>query len=421
MSRNKIVHIILKSFLPLMGAAMVLWCAPVYGQTNNTVALPNLPNPLVSAAGKAVKNKKEWERKRRPEILKQFEEHIYGRIPGKPSGLKFRLLETGIALDGLAIRKQVKLSFSEKDSSAAMILLLYLPRTNKPVPVFIGLNFLGNSSIGEDPAILPSVAPLIRHGELVTVNPGEQAHRWPIREIIESGFGVATAYYQELEPDIVGGWQKAVRGKLSEELHIRPDEWAAIGVWAWGLSRIQDYLESDRDVDAHKTIVTGHSRLGKSALWAGAQDKRFAVVISNNSGEGGAALSRRNSGESIADLNNKFPYWFIEAYKKYNGQPEQLPVDQHMLLSLIAPRPLYVASASLDYWADPQGEFLALKHAEPVYGLYGLKGIPDVVVPAVNNPVGTDYLHYHIRQGKHEILLFDWLCYIRFAKNYFNR
>jgi hypothetical protein len=243
---------------------------------------------------------------------------------------------------------------------------------------------------------------------------GQEERKGPLREIINSGFGVATAFYQDIEPDDAK-LKTGIRYTMQDELNIRPEEWCAIGAWAWGLSRIQDFLETDAAVDATKTIVTGHSRLGKAAVWAGANDKRFAIVISNNSGEGGAALARRNFGETTASINKAFPHWFVDKFKSYNNHSENLPVDQHELLALIAPRPVYVASAVEDQWADPKGEFLSLKNAEPVYKLYGKKfGASEL--PPVNTPVGSKFMHYHIRTGVHDMLLYDWQQYIGFAK-----
>jgi hypothetical protein len=249
---------------------------------------------------------------------------------------------------------------------------------------------------------------------------GAQAGRWPVEELLSRGYGVATAYYGDLEPDHEEGWKTGIRTSLQKELAISPDEWAAIGAWGWGLSRIMDYLETDTQVDAKKVAITGHSRLGKAALWAAANDRRFAMVISNNSGEGGTALARRNYGETLERINTAFPYWFIEKYKSYNKNPGSLPVDQHMLMALMAPRPLYVASAEEDKWADPKGEFLSAKHAEPVYQLYGKKGLDVKEMPPIEHPVG-ETIGYHIRTGGHNIILYDWQQFMNFADKHFNQ
>ncbi|HRN57634.1 MAG TPA: hypothetical protein PLL71_14345 [Agriterribacter sp.] len=389
----------------------------------NESAVPpyTLPDPLMSVKGKAITTVKEWERKQRPSILKLFTDNVYGKIPGKPAGLHFKLTETDTAaLNGKAVRKQVTIYFGEGDAAPSMNLLLYLPKANKPVTVFAGLNFNGNHSIIADKAIKPpgyirKKEAQLSDSEAIEATRGSTVSRWPLEAIIGRGYGIATAHYYDLEPDDKEGWKQGIRTTMKDALHITTDEWSAIGAWSWGLSRIQDYLESDAAVDAKSTILIGHSRLGKTALWAGANDRRFAMVISNNSGEGGAALSRRIFGETIRNLNTSFPHWFIARYKTYNDHPEMLPVDQHMLLSLIAPRPVYVASAEDDQWADPKGEFLSAKNAEPVYALYKLQGLNVTEMPAVNNPVGGT-IRYHIRTGKHDVTLYDWEQYLDFAE-----
>lgn len=380
-----------------------------------------LPDPLISPNGKAITTVKDWERKQRPYILKLFTENVYGKIPAKPAGMHFKVTETdSAALNGKAIRKQVTIYFAAGDDAPSMDLLLYLPRTNKPAAVFVGLNFTGNHTIAADKAIKPArhlkkKDQQITDSEAIESSRGSSASRWPLEEIINKGYGVATAHYYDLEPDDKDGWKQGIRTTMKDALHIATDAWSAIGAWSWGLSRIQDYLESDAAADAKRTILIGHSRLGKTALWAGANDQRFSIVISNNSGEGGAALSRRVFGETIRNLNTSFPHWFIARYKSYNDHPEMLPVDQHMLLSLIAPRPLYVASAEDDKWADPKGEFLSAKNAAPVYALYKLQGVTVDEMPALNTPVGAT-IRYHIRTGKHDVTLYDWQQYLEFAE-----
>ena len=380
-----------------------------------------LPELLKTDKGKTIHTIKQWENIQRPLILRNFASHVYGRMPGRPK--HFHIKQTSIdenALQGKAIRKEVTIYFTKGDHQPGMHVLLYLPKQVKGrVPVFTGLNFQGNHSTQTDPDILITDSWKTINSNQTNPTRGGQARRWPLEEMITNGYGLATSYYEELEPDHKDGWKSGIRTTLQKELNIKPQEWGAIGAWAWGLSRMMDYLETEPAVNPDQIILTGHSRLGKAALWAGANDQRFSIVISNDSGEGGAALSRRNFGETVLRINTAFPHWFINQYKKYNHAVDQMPVDQHMLLALIAPRPLYVASAVEDTWADPKGEFLSAKHAEPVYALYNKKGLLVDQQPTVNRPVG-ETLGYHIRSGKHDIILFDWQQYIQFANHHFN-
>lgn len=365
--------------------------------------------PLPGLLTPAVKNAADWNNSRRPELLQLFATYMYGVYPGKPSHMhtQVQLIDSN-ALNGTAISKQVRLFLATGDHAPFMDILLFLPKAaKKPAPVFIGCNFRGNHTVsGEKNVLVKDVA----H----PVEVGLQERRWEAAKLIENGYALATYFYGDLEPDSTDGWKTGIRSTLQQELKTAPDAWAAIGVWAWGLSRLMDHLETEKAVDAKRVILTGHSRLGKAALWAAANDTRFAAVISNNSGEGGAALTRRWYGETIQFINTRFPYWFTETYKQYNKKPEALPFDQHMLLALIAPRPIYIASATEDLWTDPKGEFLCAKAAEPVYALFKQKGLGVTEQPAPDHPVGKR-IRYHVRAGKHDILWYDWQQYIRFA------
>lgn len=388
-----------------------------------------LPDPLQSPGGKRITSSNQWVKHQRAAMLKLFAENVYGRMPGKPRNMHFKIYSVdSFALGGIAIRKQVSIYFTGGESAPSMDLLLYIPRSaRKPVPVFMGLNFYGNQTISTDTGIKLSTQWVMTDEKLGLLNNmateasrGKDAGKWAVDEIIRRGYGLATAYYGDLEPDHPDGWKTGIRTTMKTELSINENDWAAIGAWAWGLSRMMDYLEADAAVDAKKVVITGHSRLGKACLWAAANDQRFAIVVSNNSGEGGAALSARWFGETIERINTSFPYWFVSAYKGYNKHPELLPVDQHILLALMAPRPLYVASAADDWWADPKGEFLSAKNAEPVYALFGKKGVGVTNMPSVDHPVG-ETIRYHIRSGGHDFTLYDWQQYLDFADQQFQR
>lgn len=378
-----------------------------------------LPDPLVLADGALVKTAKVWETKRRPEVLELFKREMYGRAPGKPANLKFLVFDENKVLKAKAVRKQVEVQFAGKADGPRMTLLIYLPAQVKgPVPTFLTLNFRGNHTVTDDPAIrLPHSWVRGRtKGESVNNRATEKGRgiaksRWNVTNILKRGYGLATIYYGDIDPDFDDDWKNGVHA-----LYPKPkaDEWGSIATWAWGLSRALDYFETDKDIDHKRIAVMGHSRLGKTSLWAGAADQRFAMVISNNSGCGGAALSRRAFGETVKRINTSFPHWFNDNFLKYNDNEKACPVDQHMLVALAAPRPVYIASAVGDQWADPMGEFLSGMYANPVFQLYGLKGLPASKQPAVDNPVmGT--IGYHVRSGKHDVTDFDWEQYLNFA------
>lgn len=385
-----------------------------------------LPNPLKTFKGKKVKNVKHWEKNRRSELLNFFTENVYGEVPGDLEISSFEIVEkSDDAINGKAHRKQVEIVFEKDGLSLSFTILVYLPKNIEKAPLFLGYNFYGNHTIINDTEIIISEAWAndnpsfgIVHNQLTEQSRGVRSNRWAVEKIIEAGYGLAVIYYGEIDPD-KNDFSDGIHPFFYVDDQQQPaeDEWGSIAAWAWGMSRAMDYFEKDIHVDASKVIAFGHSRLGKTSLWAGASDQRFAGVISNNSGCGGAALSKRRYGETIWRMNRSFPHWFCTNFKNYSKAEENLPIDQHQLISLIAPRPVYIASAEDDTWADPKGEFLAALYASSVYELYGLAGISQDKMPEINQSI-QNTVAYHIRSGKHDVTDFDWEQYINWANKF---
>lgn len=357
-----------------------------------------LPDVLRGLNGNAIETVEAWRSARRPEILELFRTHVYGRAPvGRPASLTFETVVTPGAMNGAAIRKQVDMRFEGPGGTGKIRLLLFIPSGQEgPVPVFLFIN----------------------NREALTTDPDRRAAAafWPAERIVARGYAAAAFDVEEADPDVDDGFKDGVHGIFDEYDGERPqDAWATIAAWAWAASRAMDYLEADADLDAGRVAVVGHSRGGKTALWAGALDERFALVVSNESGSSGAALSRGKRGETIQAINERFPHWFNGNYKSFNGREEALPVDQHMLIAAIAPRSVYVASAVQDEWSDPASEFASLVEAAPVYRLYGYNGLGDSSFPAPESPLIGERMGYHLRSGVHDLTDYDWDRFMDFA------
>lgn len=358
-----------------------------------------LPDPLITKSSGRVEDAEMWQSVRRPEILEDFRIHVYGRMPlRQPENLRFVITEENPdAADGLATCREVDILFSGPGGEGKIHLVLFVPNhKTEPVPAFL----------------------LILHRSPKKMDPSREYKTpfWPVEMIIERGYATAVFHVSDLAEDDPDTWKEGVCSLFPEHCaDNHGDRWGAIAIWAWGAMRSMDYLVTDTDIDPEKVAVIGHSRGGKSALWAGAEDERFSLVISNESGCSGAALARRREGEKVRTINRRYPHWFAPNYKLYNNREFALPVDQHMLISLMAPRRVYVSSAEHDGWADPEGEFLSCVHAEPVYQLFGLRGLGTNVMPEINVPLHNGHIAYHIREGRHDLKEEDWEYFLDYA------
>lgn len=392
------------------------------------VAPYTLIDPLKTADGAEIQSAHAW-RQARGRWIAQFEENVFGQVPDRARTFRIHPVVTekdAPALDGLALRTQIEIPLTARRDGPLMHVLLYLPAKHQgKVPVILGLNFAGNASIASDPGIHATDVWFAgkKRGEPAQLLPfdeskrGSQASEWQVEKILRAGYGLATIYYGDIEPDA-----KTFEGThgVRAAYPSAPGQptWGALSAWAWGLSRGVDYLVTNGEVNAKEIVVTGHSRLGKAADWAAVMDPRFAAVLSTESGKGGQSLYRRNFGENIAHLQHSFPYWFTAKYAEWVDRDAQIPVDGNVLLALIAPRPLYVASAQDDLYSDPEGEFESARDVGRVYALFGKQGLDVTVRPAVNEPVMHD-VAYHIRSGKHDVTAFDWEQYLKFMDREF--
>ncbi len=378
-----------------------------------------LPDPLLMSDGRPVAKVSDWEKIRRGEIIALFEKYQFGKVPGRPDDMTFRTFESGTpAYDGKAMRTLVTIYFTSDTSDHKADLLIYLPAdASGPVPLFLNLGFSPNSASVTDKGVREGYM-WGRDGKRIPAPAGSGFGAIDVEKFISEGFGVATIYYGDIEPDFAEGIRYGIRSCYLRPGQQYPDagEWGAISAWSWGLSRVMDYIETNRSIDSKRVALFGVSRLGKTVLWTGARDQRFALVIASCSGEGGAALSRREYGENIAHMTDstRYFYQFCANRATFSTDPGKSPVDAHMLVALMAPRPLLLQTGDTDDWSDPKGEFLAAVAAEPVYALYGKKG-PTDKMPAAGVPLLND-LGYYMHEGGHGSLPADNDIFITFLK-----
>jgi len=382
-----------------------------------------LPDVLTLKNGKKVTTVKEWNEQRRPELLKLFEEHQFGKMPPRPADMTFNVFDKGTpAFNGKAIRKQVTVFFTKDTSKHKMDLLVYLPaNATKPAPLLLVINFNANANAVDDPGVKQGYV-WTREGKRIPASEARSFGKLDVNQFISKGIGIATVYYGDIEPDFKDGIKYGIRGHYLKPgaTYTAPDEWGAISAWSWGLSRAMDYLETDKQIDAKRIALQGASRLGKTVLWTGVRDQRFKLVIASVSGEGGAALSRRNYGETIAHMTDTSRYYYQFAPNRHNYSSDfnSAPVDAHMLIALMAPRPLLLQTGNTDHWSDPKGEFLAAVAAEPVYKLFGKKGLGTDRMPEPGDKTMLNTLGYYMHDGGHGIIPSDWPVFVEYLEKH---
>lgn len=426
--RYSLAILLVSTFITIPGSSLCQPTSPAkvagipvnYDEAN--VGTYTLPDPLTLKNGKKVTDTNTWLKKRRPEIVKLFEEIQFGKAPAKPAALSFNVFDKGTPVfDGKAIRKQITIYFTKDTSNHKMDLLMYIPtKVTKPAPLLLAISFTANCLVVDDPGVKCGM--IWKDGKLIpaATSPFKKVD---VQKFIDKGIAYATVYYGDIEPDFKGGINYGIRSVYLKPgaTQVGANEWGAVAAWSWGLSRAMDYIETDKDIDAKHVALTGASRLGKTVLWAGARDTRFAMVIASISGECGAALSRRNYGETVGHMTDtsRYFYQFAPRYHDFGNRVTELPVDGHMLISLMAPRPLLLQTGSTDYWSDPKGEYLAAQAAEPVYQLFGKKGVGQGPFPAPKDDSMLNTLGYYMHDGPHTVLPEDYDIFLRFMITHF--
>ncbi len=373
---------------------------PGFNFDESKVPSYKLPDPLVSATGKAVTTVQDWKDSQRPAILKLFREHVYGVRPDahytvvhKEVGRRENAFGVG------ATARQIRTTVKSNDKSHSFDFVIVIPNSDAPVPVIVHIN---------NRYLIP-----------IDKTVDEFDPFWPVEKMVRRGYATAAFHTSDVDPDEPGRYADGIRALLDDPGTDQGTRWRCLSSWAWAASRVLDFALEQPEIDSSRTAVAGNSRAGKTALWAGAEDERFALTYSNESGCGGASLSRRAYGENVARITAVFPHWFCERFTSYSGREEALPVDQHQLISLLAPRAVYVGSADEDLWADPKGEYTSLVKAGPVFDLFGLKRIKQPEMPPLNTPRQVGSTGYHIRTGRHNLTEQDWGYFLDFADSIF--
>ena len=408
----------MRLFLALLGALAVAVpdLAADFPAPDQLPAKPGLPDPTVAFDGAKITSNADWEAKRRPELKKLFEHYMYGRFPAaQPISAKV-LFEDAKALDGKGTLREVEITCG---GEIKIHLLIAMPNGKTPAACFVGPNFGGNHLILPDERIhlptawVPGNGPGVKNNHATDAGRGKQPTVWPLAEVIGRGYAVATFYCGDVQPDrpaVAEGFRKTLTKTDAAET-------ATIASWAWGISRAVDYLLTDKSIDGKRIAVVGHSRLGKTALLAGAFDERIAVVIPHQAGCGGTGPSRHADAkaESVARINKSFPHWFCDNFKAFGNDPPKLPFDQNCLVALCAPRPVLFCNAANDLWANPSGQFEVLKAANPAYKLFGHEGITATKAPSPGDPLIDSRLGYWIRPGAHSMTQDDWKTWMAYC------
>lgn len=359
-----------------------------------------LPNPLVTNNGTKVADAKTWHQQRRPELMELFRTQVYGRRPNTPFKAKAKVIKTRENVFGLgASGYQYTLTIDAEKGSHSFDFVLFVPKSKQPVPVIVQINnrkFISLDEVDKQPDGF-----------------------WSVKRILEAGFATAAFHTSDVDPDRKDGYEQGIRALLEDPDSDEGSRWKALSAWGWGASRILDHLETMPAIDVKRSAIVGHSRGGKAALWTASEDPRFAIAYSNNSGCGGAALCRRAYGETVKRITSSFPHWFCNNFAKYSDKEDELPVDQHQLVALVAPRSVYVTSADQDLWADPKGEYTSLINAAPVFALLGQEAIDQAEMPALDSPRHQGASGYHIRSGAHNLTEQDWIHFLKFAQSRF--